>query len=109
MSKRQRVTGGELWIGLAEVEQFQPGGPLGNAIGAFTNAIGVAVSRANFRQQVKEALAELDLRLKRLENAETLKARTARCSIHPELEQVAREVSNSRNVGFGTFHSYDAK
>jgi hypothetical protein len=98
----------ELWIGLAKVVQPSGIDILGDADGAYTNAIAIADSRANFRSQVKEALAELGLRLARLENAETYKARSARSSIDAELTELAKETAKSGRVGFGTFHAFDA-
>jgi len=96
-----------LWIGLAKVEQSSGSGVLGTADGAYTNAIAIADDRANFRSKVKDALAELGLRLTRLENAEPLKVRLARCSMDAELTKIANDVSKSGHVGFGTFHAFD--
>jgi hypothetical protein len=111
MSKQQRTgsSKNELWIGLAKVEQSSGNDVLGDADGAYTNAIAVADSRIGFRAKVKEALAELELRLVRLENAETLKDRLSKHSIDPELSDVAEEVIKTRRVGFGTFHAFTEK
>lgn len=97
----------QLWIGLAKVEQLNSNGVLGDAEGAFTNAIALAEGRASFRRQVKEALDELDLRLIRLENPERLKNRLTKHSIDPELREVAEAATNNDRVNFGTFHAYD--
>jgi hypothetical protein len=99
----------ELWIGLAKVEQSSRNGVLGDVDEAYTNAIAIADGKASFRSKVREALAELGLRLMRLEDAETLKARSSKYSIDPELTRVAEETSNTGDVGFGTFHAFDAK
>jgi len=111
MNKPQKrdFSGFELWIGLAKVEQSNHNGVLGDADEAYTNAIAIADGRANFRSSVREALAELGLRLKRLENAETLKARSSRYSVDPELRKIAEEVKRTKLVGFGTFHTFDTK
>ena|SRR6266404_7639490 len=111
MNKQQKIgsSRGELWIGLAKVEQSSRNGVLGDADRAFTNAIAIADGRASFRAKVREALAELGLRLMRLEDAETLKARSSKYSIDPELMKIAEETSNTGQVGFGTFHAFDAK
>lgn len=98
----------ELWIGLAKVEQPTGSGVLGDADGAYTNAIAIADDRATFRSKVKNALAELGMRLTRLENAEPLKKRLERWSVDAELTKIAEEVRNSGQVGFGTFHAFDA-
>lgn len=99
----------ELWIGLAKVEQSSRNGVLGDTEGAYTNAIAIADGRASFRSKVKEALADLDLRLIRLEDAETLKARLSKYSVDPELRKIAKAASNTGRVGFGTFHAFEAK
>src|SRR5258708_38669931 len=99
----------ELWIGLAKVEQSSRDGVLGDADRAYTNAVAIADSRVSFRAKVREALAELGLRLMRLEDAETLKARSSKYSIDRELTNVAEEAIKTRGVGFGTFHAFDAK
>src|SRR5687768_8347055 len=97
---------GELWIGLAEVTQTINPGVLGNSEGAYTNAIAHAVSRDSFRSKIKDAVAELGLSLRRLESAETLNARLAKCSLDAELTRVADEAKTSGRVGFGTFHAF---
>jgi hypothetical protein len=96
----------ELWIGLAKIDQSSSDGLLGDVKGTYTNAIAIADSRANFRSKVKQALADLDLQLVRLEDAETLKTRLSRSSVDPELERVAEATRISRQVGFGTFHAF---
>jgi hypothetical protein len=106
MSAPETNSDGELWIGLAEVNQMSNPGILGSSEGAFTNAIAHAVSRSSFRFKVKDALGELGLDLKRLENAETLDARLAKHSVDPELTKVAEEVRTSGRAGFGTFHTF---
>lgn len=111
MKKREEsnFAPGELWIGLAKVEPSSRNGVLGDTKGAYTNAIATADGRANFRTKVKEALADLELRLIRLEDVETLKSRLSKYSIDPELRKVAKVASNSGQVSFGTFHAFKAK
>lgn len=111
MKKRQESSfpRGELWIGLAKVKQSSRNGVLGDTEGAYTNAIAIADGRENFRSKVKEALADLDLLLIRLEDAETLKGRLSKYSIDPELRKVAKAASNTGRVGFSTFHAFGAK
>jgi hypothetical protein len=98
----------ELWIGLAKVEQSTRNGTLGEADGAYTNAIAKASSRLNFRRKVRDSLKQLELKLIRLENPQTLNERLAKYSIDPELVKVAEEADLTGNVGFGTFHAFDA-
>lgn len=103
------VSDKELWIGLAEVEQTSRNGVLGDVGGAFTNAIGMANSKANFRATVKRSLDDLGLRLIRLKEAETLKARLSKHSISADLARSAEEAKSTGGAGFGTFHTFDAK
>jgi hypothetical protein len=109
MNKQQKRDTYELWIGLAKVEQSSSNDVLGGANRAYTNAVAIADSKVSFRAKVREALAELGLRLMRLEDAETLKARSSKYSLDPELMKIAEETSNIEQVGFGTFHAFDAK
>ena len=104
--QQSRFAEGELWIGLAKVAQSGGKGVLGDAVGAYTNAIAIADGKTEFRRQVKAALAELDLRLIRLEDAETLKSRTSKHSLDPQLIKVAKSARKSGVVGFGTFHAF---
>lgn len=106
MSSRREKPQGELWIGLAEVIQTSNPGVLRTSEGGFTNAIALAASKNSFRSSVKDALAELGLRLKRLENAETLNARLAKYSLDAELTKIADAAKTSGLVGFGTFHTF---
>lgn len=99
----------ELWIGLAEVEQRSRNGVLGDVRGAFTNAVAMANGKANFRAAVKRGLDDLGLRLIHLKEAETLKTRLSKHSISEDLERTAEEVKSTGEVGFGTFHTFDAE
>lgn len=109
MSKQQKIRfpKRELWIGLAKVEQSSRNGVLGDADRAYTNAIAIADSRDSFRAAIKQTLAELRLRLLRLENAETLKSRLSKHSINEELAKLAEEARVTGQVSFGTFHAFD--
>jgi|SRR5689334_15111088 len=106
-SKKNKLSGKKLWIGLARVEQKSRAGVLGDADRAYTNAIGSAISKSRFRNSVKQELARLGLDLIRLENAELLADRLAKYAIDHELKDVARKVANTDSVGFGTFHAFD--
>ena len=109
MAMDRKVSGKELWIGLAEVEQTSRNGVLGDVRGGFTNAIAMATGKANFRAIVKRGLDDLGLRLIHLTEAETLKSRLSKHSISEDLERTADEVRSSGEVGFGTFHTFDAE
>lgn len=110
MKEKQRNSfgHGELWIGLVKVEQSSRKGVLGDSVRAYSNVIAIADGRADFRRRVKAALTDLDLRLIRLEDAETLKSRSSKYSIDRELIKVAKSARNTGHVGFGTFHAFEA-
>lgn len=107
--RKRNLSAKEFWIGLAKVEQRDRNGVLGDADGAYTNAIAIADGTSNFRTKVSRALTELGLRLTRLENAETLKARLSKHSVDPELTTIAKEAIKTGQVRFGTFHAFDEK
>ncbi|MCI0424201.1 MAG: hypothetical protein L0312_34175 [Acidobacteria bacterium] len=109
MAIERNLSDKELWIGLAEVEQTSRNGVLGDVRGGFTNAIAMANGKANFRAIVKRGLDDLGLRLIHLKEAETLKTRLSKHSISEDLERTADEVRSSGEVGFGTFHTFDAE
>jgi hypothetical protein len=104
--KRNQASVKKLWIGLANVEQKNRQGVLGDADQAYTNAIGKAVSKADFRNRVKQELARLGLDLLRLQEAELLADRFAKFDIASKLRQVAQKAAKSDRVVFGTFHAY---
>jgi hypothetical protein len=107
MAKPLRGKHSELWIGLAKVIPSNSSSDiLGDAEGAYTNAIGLAVNKAKFRLQVKEALAELGLLLIRRENSERLEDRSAKYVIDQELKKVATKARVSNRIMFGTFHAF---
>ena len=106
MSTPEAKSEGELWIGLAKVDQTSDSGVLGASEGAYTNAIARALTKASFRVKVKGAAAELGLCLRRLESAETLDARLANYSLDAELTMLVDEARRTGRVGFGTFHAF---
>ena len=86
MKKSKDVTSqSQLWIGLAKVEPTKRKDVLGDAAGAYTNAIAKADTRTAFRRKVVQSLNQLGLKLIRLEDAEMLKERLEKYSIAPEL------------------------
>lgn len=110
MSKKSKnvTLNDELWIGLAKVEQTKRNGVLGDADRAYTNAIAKASSRQRFRAKVTDSLTQLGLKLIRLEEAETLKDRLSKYSVDTDLMKVAEEAELTGDVGYGTFHAFDA-
>jgi hypothetical protein len=109
--KRVRRRRRKLWIGLVCVKQIKRNGVLGDAYGAYVNAIALAIDDSDFGSQVEKALGELDLELVSLEDIETLIARLSKHSIDEDLHRAAAEVKHTGSLAFGTFHTFpdDAK
>lgn len=95
-----------MWIGLVCVEQARRGGVLGDAHGAYVNAIALAADESDFSSRVKKKLGELGLELVGLEDVETLRARLSKHSIDDDLRQAAAEVKRTGTPAFGTFHTF---
>lgn len=97
----------ELWIGLIKVEQSEKDGVLGDADQAYTNIIGLAKNKIDFRSQIKQAVEELKLQLLRLEDAEPLSVRQKKSIIHKDLSILAKEVKKTGKVAFDVFATFD--
>ena len=97
----------ELWIGLARVKQNDRNGVLGDADQAYTNVIGLAKNKIDFRSQVKQAVEALELELLRLEGAELLKSRVTESKVHKDLVTLAKKVEKNGKVGFDVFAAFD--
>ena len=98
----------ELWIGLAHIKQTQRNGTLDDADEAFVNVIGLALGKADFRSQIKEALDPLNLILVRLKDVELMAERLKKHTIHEDLHAIAEEVQSSGTLGFDVFATFDA-
>lgn len=97
----------QIWIGRAKVRQSRGSGPLGNADGAYVNAIALSSSVTDFRTQVKKALADIDLHLERLEDAELFTDRLSHFDVDKSLRDLAKQVFGTGELAFGTFHAFD--
>lgn len=95
-----------IWIGLARVEPTPRQTVLGKCGGAFVNVLGLAISRIQFRARVEQAADELGLKLRRLEGTEKFSRRTRHNVVGDELKVIAPALTESHQVGFGTFHTY---
>lgn len=99
----------EVWIGLALVKQPKRNGALGDADRAYVNVLALAINGSDFRAQVREALKELRLTLIKLEDAETMKSRLSKHSVHRDLRNLAEEVELRGSPQFDIFQSFDMK
>ena len=97
----------EIWIGLALVKQPLRNGPLGDADQAYVNVLALAIDGSDLRAQIREALKQLGLTLINLKDAETLKARLSKHSVHGDLRNLAEEVELTGALQFDTFQTFD--
>jgi len=97
-----------VWIGLVGVAPL-PGARrvLSTASkGAYVNALAHAADEAEFRAAVEHALVGLGLTAYEFEDVEKFIARTSGWDVDEDLQDLAKEVSASQAVRFGTFHNY---
>lgn len=74
----------------------------------FTNAIGLAKSRQEFRKEVAGKLLSINLKLIRLEGSEPLKDRLNTFSVSNEFLKCSKTLMQNKNtVAFTTFHTWD--
>jgi hypothetical protein len=73
---------------------------------AYTNIIGLAKSKAAFRNQAKRKLHSMDLKLVRLEGAEPFIDRINNYEVDKEIIIIARRLSPTNTIDFATFHTY---
>lgn len=98
---------GVRWIGLAKVVPLN-NETLGDARGAYVNAMAFANSKVEFRRKVKVGLAKIGVELKRLENPEPLKDRTRKFRVDKHILKISKRLSSKTSeVEFSTFHTYD--
>lgn len=97
----------QLWIGLVAVTAVEGSETLGDAVGAFVNALVLCESQDEFTELVARAVGELGLRVDSFEDVEPFRARLMRTSIAEELTSLARWVQETERPGFGVFHTFD--
>ena len=93
------------WIGLAMVTVIKDSDIFNGDKSAYTNAVGVAKTKAEFRHKVKMTLYSMNLKLLRLEDAAPLGARRKNY-LSKEVTQVARALVKINEVKFSTFHTF---
>lgn len=97
-----------VWIGLVKTSQSDRNGPLGEADQAYVNVVGLAEDKHSFRSLAKAALADLDLKLLRLENAEILEERMAHgWVVHKRILRLAENLTETVPVAFDVFATFD--
>lgn len=99
----------KFWIGFVRVKQNNRNGVLGDADQAFTNVIGLAKNKADFRLQVKRVLETLELQLLRLEDVELLEQRLSKHSVHKDILALVDDVKKDGQIAFDVFATFDGE
>ena len=95
-----------VWIGLFGVGALPGRTSLGDAKGAYVNALALATDAREYENTVKRALEELGLFAFEVEEVEQYETRAVRCQIDPALTRLSDEVQECGQVRFGDFHTY---
>ena len=96
-----------MWIGLIRVRQNKRNGVLGDADQAYSNAVGLAKDKGEFRSKIKSVLESVELQLLRLENAEPLNQRLSKYPVHKDIIKAAKEAKKNGQVAFSEFAAFD--
>jgi hypothetical protein len=98
-----------IWIGLAEIYSLNKKGQqiLGGSTKGFVNAVAIARNRYDFRKRIKSGLVEMNIGLKRLEEAELFNLRIKKFEVSGDLKNLAKQIDKTNPVGFGTFFVFE--
>jgi len=96
----------QVWIGLVGVTPVSGKQILGDAKGAFVNALALVVDEAEYKHEVQEALHNLGLVAYEFEDVEAFRERVEKWCVDEEMQLLAEEVSVTGKVRFGIFHNY---
>jgi hypothetical protein len=96
-----------IWIGLAQVSSRPDNDLLGGPKGAYVNVLAIAASTEDFIAKVKKAVKDLDLDFIHIEDVEPFSERCKSYEINAGIMNIAIEVSESSELRFGDFHTFD--
>jgi hypothetical protein len=96
----------EVWIGLVGVGPLPGSKTLGEAKGAYVNALAVALNSQQYEETVKAALDELALFAFEFEDVEQFSERASRMELDEKLHDLAEGALRSGRVCFDDFHTY---
>src|ERR1035437_1981787 len=94
-----------IWIGLAHVSNLHNNTLLGNAKGAYVNALALASNPIDFTNKVKESIIDLGFDFIELEDVELFSERIENYEVQENIKILATEAIKSKEVLFGNFHS----
>lgn len=96
----------EVWVGLVGVGPLKENRTLGEAKGAYVNALALACDEKQYMQVVSSALKELGLFAFEYEDIERFDERANNQELRHEMHNLAKQVRSSGQVCFDTFHAY---
>ena len=96
----------EVYIGLVGVGPKQGCTLLGDAKGAYVNALALASSSQEYETEVSRALAHSELYAFEFEEVEPFEQRASHRVLDKELHDLAFEVVTSKRPRFATFHTF---
>ncbi len=102
MTKKKSIK----WIGLAKVVVLNESDILDGDKAAFTNALGLAKTKTEFRNKVKNKFYSMDLNLLRLEEIESFADRLKNHNVGKNIIKISKRLSETNEVGFSIFHTF---
>jgi hypothetical protein len=96
------------WIGRAHVRPRPGNEMLGSVTGAIVNALALASNRHEYIERVTARLESYDLNVVEIEDVEPCEALWEREIVHPEIQALARSLTEQSPVALHTFHAYQA-
>ena len=100
----------DIWIGLVSVVPTERNTTLGHgAGGAYVNVLGYAIDNEDFEDKVGFQCKALGFEIIEIEDAEPFAQRINDWEVSSEIQRLAREVEQTGEFRFGTYHSFPAK
>jgi len=97
----------QIWICLAHVTANQDTeSVLESGKKAYVNVLGYAINPLDFEIQIKNALDEMGLILLSIEDEEPFSVRISEWEVNDMILEKAKEVEQTKNIRFTTFHAY---
>jgi hypothetical protein len=97
----------QVWIGLVDVGPLPGNSELGSARGALVKTVALAKSAEDFRGLVEAECADCGYFVKSFSEVEQFRELIARHPIAKKLRVLADQARRSKQVRFGTFHTYE--
>jgi hypothetical protein len=95
----------QVWIGMVHVMPIREGA-LENATEAFTNALALVASHAEYEMVVKDSLLPLGFVVIEYEDVEPFASRALNWQVSDEMRNLAAAVKKRKRVLFGSFYTF---